>query len=155
MLTAAGEELRTVIGSLLTWGARWAFNNPEPGDLDPILLLWWMRSRIRVDRLPQQRVVVQFDFKGAVEESYWLLLTKDDVSVCLTYPGFELDVLITADLATFFQIWLGKTDFYEACQEGLVAIDAIPALAEAFPKWFAYSPAAETVRAARAELSVG
>jgi DNA-binding HxlR family transcriptional regulator len=149
-LTKAGQELQPVIDTLLQWGARWAFNQPEANELDPILLLWWMRGRIYLDQLPAQRVVVQFDFKGEGSESYWLVLTKEDVSICLTHPGFEVDVLITADLATFFEIWLGHKDFYMALNEGLVKIEAIPALAQAFPGWFAYSHAAATVRAATA-----
>jgi DNA-binding HxlR family transcriptional regulator len=153
-LTKAGQELQTVIDSLLTWGARWAFDQPELNDLDPILLLWWMRNRVHVERLPKQRVVVQFDFKGAVDESYWLVLTKEDVSVCLTDPGFDLDVLVTADLAAFYRIWLGHLDFSAALQEGLVKIEAIPALARNFPHWFAYSQAAATVRASTTAVSV-
>jgi DNA-binding HxlR family transcriptional regulator len=153
-LTKAGQELQTVIDSLLTWGARWAFGQPEASDLDPILLLWWMRSRVRVEQLPKQRVVVQFDFKGAVDESYWLVLTKEDVSVCLTYPGFDLDVLVTADLAAFYRIWLGHMDFSAALQEGLVKIEAIPLLADSFPAWFTYSAVAATVRAVKAEMRV-
>ncbi len=147
-LTPAGRELQTVIDALLTWGARWAFGPPEPHDLDPVLLLWWMRSRVRVEQLPPQRVVVQFDFRGAVTESYWLVLTKEDVSVCLTHPGFEPDVLVTADLAAFYRIWLGHLDFDTALQAGLVKIEAVPALAGDFPHWFAYSHAATAVRAA-------
>ena len=146
-LSQAGEELQAVIGSLLTWGAQWAFNEPEPDELDPILLLWWMRGRVRAEQLPEQRVVVQFDFKGPATENYWLVLTREDVSVCLTAPGFELDVLVTADLATYFQVWLGKIPFSEARQEGLVEVEAIPSLAKAFPDWFAYSPVAATVSA--------
>jgi DNA-binding HxlR family transcriptional regulator len=153
-LSQAGEELQAVIGSLLTWGAHWAFNDPEPNELDPVLLLWWMRDRVRVDQLPQQRVVVQFDFKGAVNESFWLVLTKEDVSVCLTSPGFELNVLITADLATYFKIWLGKIRFSDALDEGLVEIDAIPSLADTFPDWFAYSYVAATVYATIAESPI-
>jgi DNA-binding HxlR family transcriptional regulator len=154
-LTEAGRELQAVINALLIWGARWAFNEPDANDLDPVLLMWWIRGRIRVDQLPEHRVVVQFDFTGARSESFWLVLTKDDVSVCLTDPGFGLDVLVTADLATFFQIWLGRVSFYDAMKDGYVEIDAIPALANALPTWFAYSLAAPAVRAVAAELSVG
>lgn len=152
-LTEAGQALQPVIGSLLTWGARWAFNDPEPGDLDPILLLWWMRDRVRTDQLPERRVVIQFDFRGAVGDSYWLVLTREDVSVCLTSPGFELDLLVTADLATYFKIWLGRTSFSEALAAGLVEIDGIPVLADAFPNWFGYSYAAPAVREIREELA--
>jgi DNA-binding HxlR family transcriptional regulator len=152
-LTEAGQELQAVVNSLLEWGARWAFEEPEEDDLDPVLLMWWMRSRVCHDELPEHRVVVQFDFTGAKYESFWLVLTQEDVSVCLTDPGFGLDVLVTADLATFFQIWLGRISFDHAFQDGLVEVDAIPSLAQAFPSWFAYSLAAPAVRAVAADLS--
>lgn len=152
--TEAGRQLQDVINSLLYWGARWAFGEPEEEELDPVLLMWWMRSRICSDRLPPQRVVVRFDFQGAKSESFWLLLTREDVSVCLTNPGFDLDVLVTADLAAFFQIWMGRLSFDDALSDGLVEVDAIPALAEAFPTWFDYSLAAPAVRSVAAELSV-
>lgn len=146
-LTQAGEELKNVIGALLEWGAQWAFGEPEPEDLDPLLLMWWMRNRVLVERLPEQRVVVQFDFTGAADETYWLVLTQEDVSLCLIHPGFEIDVLVTADLATFFQVWLGRTRLAEANRDGRIEIDSLPVLAEAFPTWFGYSPAAGAVRA--------
>ena len=147
-LTPAGKELQTVINALLVWGARWAFEEPQEKDLDPVLLMWWMRDRVRLERLPEQQVVVRFDFTGVKCETFWLLLNKEDVSICLTNPGFDLDLLVTADLATFFQIWLGRLSFGEALQDGRVEIDGIPALAEALPGWLAYSLAAPAVRAA-------
>lgn len=147
-LTEAGQELQAVIDSLLVWGARWAFAEPDAADLDPLLLMWWMRSRVHVAQLPAGRILIRFDFTGAKAESYWLLLTREDVSVCLSDPGFELDVLVTADLSAFFQIWLGRLSFAGARRNGLVAVDAVPSLAAAFPSWFAYSLAAPTVRAA-------
>jgi DNA-binding HxlR family transcriptional regulator len=68
--TSAGQELDALIDVLLTWGARWTFGEPDPTDLDPLLLLWWMRSRICIDQLPQERIVVQFDFYGATTGTY-------------------------------------------------------------------------------------
>jgi DNA-binding HxlR family transcriptional regulator len=150
-LTEAGKELQTVINSLLVWGARWAFEEPEENDLDPVLLMWWMRDRVRTDQLPEQQVIVRFDFVGAKYETFWLLLNKEDVSICLTHPGFDIDLLVTADLSTFLQIWLGRISFAEALQDGRVEIDGVPALAEALPNWLAYSLAAPAVRAAALE----
>lgn len=152
-LTEAGQELQTVIQSMLIWGARWAFEEPEANELDPVLLMWWLRSRVCVAQLPEHRVVVRFDFTGAKYDTFWLLLTREDVSVCLTDPGFDLNVLVTADLSTFFQVWLGRVDFAAALREGLIEIDAIPTLADAFPSWFAYSLAAPAVRAANQPLT--
>jgi len=145
--TKACQELRAVINELLVWGARWAFEEPEEQDLDPTLLMWWMRDRVCVAELPEHRVVVRFDFTGAKYEKFWLVLTKGDVSLCLTDPGFELNVVVTADLSAFFQIWLGRVSYFDALRDGRVEVDAIPRLADAFPTWFAYSLAAPAVRA--------
>jgi DNA-binding HxlR family transcriptional regulator len=149
-LTSAGEELRDVISALMVWGAKWAFDEPTEEQLDPILLLWWMRNRVCRDQLPQERVVIQFDFHHHKTETYWLLLTPDDVSVCLTYPGFETNVLVTAELSIFFQLWLGRISYREAVNDYGLQVDAIPKLAQAFPSWFAWSLAAPAVRAAKA-----
>jgi DNA-binding HxlR family transcriptional regulator len=149
-LTDAGNELNSVIHSLLIWGATWAFEEPEADELDPVLLMWWMRGRVCLEQLPEHRVVVRFDFTGAKYERFWLILNKNDVSICLTDPGFELDVLVTADLSAFFQIWLGRLSYHDALSAGYVEVDAIPALANAFPTWFAYSLASSAVQASRA-----
>lgn len=146
--TEAGLELQEVIQSLLIWGARWAFEEPSPEDLDPVLLMWWMRDGVVVENLPEDRVVVQFDFPRAQVETYWLVMQPADVSLCLSHPGYQIDVLVTADLAVYLQIWLGRMEFERAVANQQVTIDAIPALAAAFPTWFTYSKAAPTVRAA-------
>jgi len=146
-LTPAGIELQGVMQALLVWGAQWAFEEPAPKDLDPLLLMWWMRNSVCAEQLPEQRVVIEFDFNGALVETYWLVLTRQDHSLCLTHPGFEIDVLVTADLATFFQIWLGRIELADAVRAGRVSVDAIPSLTNAFPSWFTYSLAAPAVRA--------
>ena len=63
-LTPAGEALQDVIGSLLVWGATWAFGDPSTEQLDPLLLMWWMHNRVNADRLPEGKTIVQFDFHG-------------------------------------------------------------------------------------------
>jgi DNA-binding HxlR family transcriptional regulator len=150
-LTQAGYELQDVIQTLLVWGARWAFDVPSEEQLDPLLLLWWMRDRVILTAIPQERVVIQFDFQHKKRETYWLLLTPSDVSICLTYPGFETDVLVMTPLTTFFQLWMGRISYEEALAEQGMSVEAIPSLARAFPTWFAWSLAAPAVRAVRAE----
>jgi DNA-binding HxlR family transcriptional regulator len=152
-LTEAGQELHQVIDALLEWGAQWAFSEPDEAELDPVLLLWWMRRGTRLDRLPPERVVLQFDFYGARTGSYWLLLEPSDVSVCLKHPGFDIDLLVTADIAAFYQVWLGRISFAEARRHELVQLDGLPTLVRAFPTWFVWSPAAKAVRTAIARGS--
>jgi DNA-binding HxlR family transcriptional regulator len=147
-LTRAGRDLQRVIDVLGGWGARWAFGDPRPTELDPIVLLWWMRRRVHRHRLPSRRVVVQFDFRGGRTGSYWLVLERADVSVCLQHPKFEIDVRVAADIDGFYRVWLGRITLREAMREGLVRLDGMPQAVRAFPQWFAWSPMAERVRAA-------
>lgn len=149
-LTPAGRELQRLVDVLTEWGARWAFGDPDPADLDPVLLLWWMRGRVHRDRLPPQQVVVQFDFRGARTRTLWLLLDRRDVSVCRQHPGFEVDLLVTAEIAALFRVWLGRDTLAEAMRRDLIQLDGSPTLTRAFPGWFAWSPVAEVVRAAGA-----
>ena len=150
-LTRAGRELQPIIDLFGEWGARWAFGTPRPNELDPIILLWWMRRRVAFDHIPRRRVVIQFDFRGAPQRSYWLLIDHSDVSICLKDPGFEVDVILTADIATFYQVWLGRLPLIEAIRKSHVLLDGTPADIRALPKWFTWSPMADTVRAALAE----
>ena len=153
-LTRAGQELKEVINSLLVWGADWAFGEPTQEELDPLLLLWWMHDRVNSDQITEERVVVQFDFHGAAVGTYWLVLTSEDTSLCLTDPGYEVNVLVTADLATFFKLWLGRISYHEAIRDYGVRVEGLPRHIRAFPNWFAWSPAAPTVRAARSAVAL-
>jgi DNA-binding HxlR family transcriptional regulator len=150
-LTAAGRELQQIVDLFGEWGARWAFGDPRPNELDPIVLLWWMRRRVCLDRIPRRRVVIEFAFRGGPKRGYWLLIEPTDVSVCLKHPGFEIDLLVTADIMAFYRVWLGRSTLTEALRRKQVHLDGTPANVRAFPQWFTWSPMADTVRAATAD----
>lgn len=144
-LTQAGQELLAVISSLRAWGEAWAFGDPTPEDLDPVLLMWWMRNRVDVDQLPEYRIVVQFDFHGTETVTFWLILTTDDVTLCLTDPGYMINVLVTADLAAFFKLWGERISYQEALNDYEIRVEGIPSLIRAFPNWFGWDPALKIV----------
>jgi DNA-binding HxlR family transcriptional regulator len=147
-LTPAGRELGQVVDRLGEWAARWAFRDPDPEDRDPVLLLWWMHGRINRDLLPPRRVVVRFDFRRATKRCIWLVLERTDVSVCPTDPGFDTDLVVTADISDLYRVWLGRITFGRAVEDGLIELDGPPALARAFPRWLQLSHLAGAVRAA-------
>jgi DNA-binding HxlR family transcriptional regulator len=150
-LTTAGRELQRIIDLFGEWGARWAFGPPRPTELDPIILLWWMRRRVAFDRMSRRRRVIQFDFSGAPQRSYWLVIDPGDVSVCLKHPGFDVDMTVAANIMTFYQIWLGRLSMAEAMRKSHVRLDGTPTDIRAFPTWFTWSPMAGTVRTAMAD----
>lgn len=141
-LSKAGMELRPVVEALLRWGSKWTFEEPTSNELDPVLLMWWMRRRTRTEELPDQRVVAQFDFRR-VDGSFWLVLDRSDVSVCLKRPKFDIDLWIEADLSVFYQVWLGRLEFDEAVRQGGVAVRSTPELERRFSSWFRWSPAVD------------
>jgi DNA-binding HxlR family transcriptional regulator len=142
-LTPAGQELEPIITQLGVWGQRWANRDIGPDDLDPKLLTWDMRRRIYRNRLPNRRVSMQIDFTGARRESIWMLLEPSEITVCLTDPGFDLDLLVTADTVAFHRVWIGRLSLGAAMRDGLITLQGMRDVVRAFPSWLALSSYAD------------
>ena len=151
-LSEAGRELKPVIEALGAWGVRWAFGDPHPEELDAGLLVWKIHQRINRERLPQRRIVVEFDFTGPRARRVWLLLEPREVSVCVSPPGFDSDLVVRADLMLFYRVWLGQIDYNAALRCGDLLVEGIPALATQLPQWFMWSPMARFVKGAGAQV---
>jgi DNA-binding HxlR family transcriptional regulator len=141
-LSVAGEELRPVVESLGRWGWRWAARELRPDNLDSKLLMWFVRRRIRVDRLPPERVTVRFEFRGTPglpTERFWLVLHRPEVDLCLGDPGFEVDLDVTTDVRAFTQVYLGYIRLADAVREGSVSVAGRSVLRREFSRWIGVS----------------
>jgi DNA-binding HxlR family transcriptional regulator len=147
-LTEAGEELRPIVFGLAEWGARHAFGDPQPEELDPELLMWWLCGRITSVGV-ERKTVIQFDVHD-VRRFFWLVVEPADVSVCIVDPGFELDAVVRADLATLYRVWEGEIDLLDAVRGGEAQISGTRPIVSQLPEWLALSPVVPYVRAARA-----
>jgi DNA-binding HxlR family transcriptional regulator len=150
-LTPAGQELRPVIEQLGEWGQRWARSQLRREDLDPGLLMWDIHRRLNVDRLPERRVVVRFDFRGMPPASrcpttWWLILQRPEVDLCLKDPGFEEDLVVRADVAALTRVWMGDVRLVDALRQDLIRLDGLPIFRRAFPTWLALSSFAPVPR---------
>jgi DNA-binding HxlR family transcriptional regulator len=139
-LTPAGLALSPVIMALWEWGETWAFGDPTEEELNPVLLMWWLRSRVETALLPTRRVVAQFDFDGARRGSFWLVMTRDEATLCLVDPGYAIDLVVTADLKAFFRVWGRRLTYGDALRSGELSIKGIPSLTRVFPRWFGWVP---------------
>lgn len=148
VMTPAGTALWPVLDSLMTWGAQWAFDQPDEQELDPVLLMWWIRRGTVPERMPHQRVTVEFRFEDDEHGRYWLLVVNDDVSVCMDPPPFDVDVWVETDMRSLYRVWLGRIDYRDALARGLLDVHGTPALERSFPRWFDWSPAFPAVREA-------
>jgi DNA-binding HxlR family transcriptional regulator len=147
-LTEAGEELRPIVEQFGVWGQRWARRKVEEGDLDAPLLMWDIRRCVRPDGLPDRRVVVAFTFPDAKigHGRWWLVFHLGDVDLCLSDPGFEVDVHVTAGLRTMTEVWLGDISVGDAVRSGAMNLTGRTALVRAFPKWIGLSTFARVER---------
>jgi len=142
-LTESGREFRTAIEALGTWGQRWTVR-VQRDNLDSGLLMWNIRRRVALDRLPERRVVVHFEFRGipsgrSMVKKCWLILERSGCDVCLSDPGYEVDVWVDADLASLVTVWLGDVSFAAAVREKKIRLAGTPALVREFPAWLMLS----------------
>ncbi|MEY2476566.1 MAG: hypothetical protein QOG87_1881 [Actinomycetota bacterium] len=140
-LTAAGRDLEAVVMGIGDWAMQWLSGDPAKEHLDGAHMIWRVRQRIVHERLPDRRTVLRFDFPGAHRgRTIWLLLDPTGSSVCERDEGFEVDLLVSADLTEFMRIWAGRSTWNEAIAAGTVTLEGPRALVRAFPTWFALSP---------------
>lgn len=147
-LTAAGWELKPLIVGLGVWGHRWVGGQLREDDLDPSLLMWDIRRRINLAAFPASRTCLQFDFVGARRGRcrWWLLGDSHAVDLCLTDPGFDVDLYVTTDVRTLTRVWNGDLPLARALRDGGIELHGPKHLRRAFPSWLRLSVFAGTPR---------
>jgi DNA-binding HxlR family transcriptional regulator len=149
-LTAAGEELRPLIMQLGTWGQRWSRSSMESHDLDAGLLMWDIRRNLHVDKLPQQRAVIHFEFADAPKgmRRWWLVIDEGEVDLCLEDPGTEVDVTLSTSVRTLTRIWMGDLSLAQARTQGILKVLGPARLVRCLGDWLGASTFAHVLPAA-------
>ena len=99
-----------------------------------------MCNALRRDSLPDQRVVIRFDFTGyRPHERYWLLIEDRETEICKTYPGLDEDLYITADAEAFVRWHAGQLSWAEACRDDRIRLVGPAWLFRDCPRWNARS----------------
>jgi DNA-binding HxlR family transcriptional regulator len=148
--TPACEELRPLLFGLAEWGARWAFGEPRPDELDPTMLMWRIRSRIDPAAFGHRRVVLYVQVPDARRRRFWFLIEPGDVSLCITDPGYDVDITLEAPLAVLYKVWVGAAEFPAAARDGLLSATGARDLLHRLPEALRLSPVAPHVRRALA-----
>jgi DNA-binding HxlR family transcriptional regulator len=146
-LTGAGRDLEDIVMQLSIWGQQWARDN-ELDDLDPGFLAWSMHLRMNTDAMPPGRTVVQFEFTGTPSDCrrFWLVNDAGKVDMCLKHPGFDVDLVVRADIKHFVEAWRGFRDLEAEIRAGRIRLEGPSALKKAFPGWLLLSMLAPHAR---------
>jgi DNA-binding HxlR family transcriptional regulator len=139
-LTPAGQELGPVMAQIGLWSERWLRRPIFEEKPDTGLLMWWMRGTVKTDALPAGRTVIHFHFRRAPEKlrHFWLVLP--DADLCLTDPGFGVDITVRSDAKTLTAVWVGDLGIAEALSRGTIELEGPRQLVRSFPNWFGLHP---------------
>jgi DNA-binding HxlR family transcriptional regulator len=148
--TLACEDLRPLIFGLAEWGARWAFGEPRPDELDPTVLMWWIRGGIDPAPFGDRRVVLHIQVPDARRQRFWFVVQPHDVSLCFTDPGYDVDVTLESPLGVLYQVWEGVIELPAAVRDGLLLLTGRRGVLLLLPDALRFSPVAPYVRKARA-----
>lgn len=137
-LTEAGEELRPIIESIGLWGQRWSRGEVDPANLDASLLMWDIGRRVATENIPPRRVVVHFHLEGSTDNKsrFWLVLDGEDADLCLTDPGFEVDLHVKGHVRAMVRYWMGLAEIDELVQAGELELEGPREMLRRFPSWF-------------------
>ncbi|MGR3464946.1 winged helix-turn-helix transcriptional regulator [Limimaricola sp.] len=140
-LTPAGEELRPLIIGIGNWGQRWIESRLSLRNLDPSLLMWDIRRNFDPDPRPERRCTIQFLYPELPEamRDWWLVVDRDGTDLCRVDPGFDVDILITADLRAMTSVWMGMNRLVDEIETGAIRIDAPPGLERQVKEWMKLS----------------
>ena len=140
-LTQAGEEIGPIIEQLGVWGQRWARSDLSKKDLDPSLLMWDAHRRIDTSHFPDERTVLRFEFVDYPSKLrlWWLVVTGEEVDICLKDPGHEVNLFIQSTLKTMTQIWVGDLSINKARRDKLLHLTGDTALRNSMSSWIGRS----------------
>jgi DNA-binding HxlR family transcriptional regulator len=138
-LTPAGESARDIVRALGHWGLTHTRDRITADDLDPALMMWTMRQRADIGALPDQRVVIRFEFSGVPANRskfrvMWLVLDRSGVDVCVKDPGFPVDITVRGNIVVFVRIFLGQMTWEDVMGKA-VAIEGNARIAQRIPEW--------------------
>jgi DNA-binding HxlR family transcriptional regulator len=136
-LTSAGWELKPMVEALGIWGNRWVRGQLNEDDLDPDVLMWDVRRRINLENMPSTQICIHFEFTDtpAKQSGYWLVGSTQGVELCLTDPGFDVDLYVTTDVRTLTLVWNGDTALSARIEDGTVELHGGSDIRNAFPTW--------------------
>lgn len=148
LLTEAGQALVPTIESLASWSKQWLPATLSRDRADPDLVMWDMHRRMRCERMPTARTVIQFEFTDQPEtrRHRWIVGESGEVELCITDPGFEVDLFVTTDSRTVTLVWYGDIPLRRALADGRIEVHGPSQLCRDFPSWLKLNLLAEVPR---------
>ena len=113
--TNSCEELFPVIEQIGSWGMRWARQQMTEDDFDLQLLMLHLERYIQPDNLIGNETVIRFNFSDVADyANWWIVVTGEDVDVCVHDPGKVVDVYFNVSVRVMCELWMGDISYRRA-----------------------------------------
>jgi hypothetical protein len=108
-----------------------------PEHLDPYVALWLMCRGLRYLQLPDGRVTVRFEMRNTLRDPrrVWLLVHQPEPEICVKPPGFDEDLVVTADPSWLARWVLGQSSLGHGMKARLVEVNGPRHLVRTLAAW--------------------
>ena len=138
--TQSCKELLPIIRSLGDWGMSWARANLTEKDYDVELLMLYLKRSIVPQKLIGRETVIRFKFTDIEEyPDWWLVVTGEEVDLCVKNPGKDIDVYFTSSVKAMADIWMGDNTYKKAIRDGDLKIVGHAMLTHNVTTWMSNS----------------
>lgn len=146
-LTPTGRELKPVLTAMGKWGMKWAFERMDTGQLNRATIIRDFAVALRIDELPDGDHTIQFTITGDDEPVRRFILVRNGAAqVCEDNIGYDVDVYLTASLATLGRIWFGELALVTALDQGLLKVSGQSFYVRNLSRWLGTSQFADLNR---------
>jgi len=140
--TSMARKLEPIVHALGQWAHENIDCEVSLRDLDSRLLMWNVRRKIDLSQFPDRRSVVQFIFpdQPVAERHYWLIARPGcDTDLCVSDPGFPVDLFVESALKTLTSVWMGWSPIAPALKDGQIYVSGDAALKASIERWLVLS----------------
>ena len=102
-------------------------------------LMWQIRGYIDPEQLPNRQLVFQFRFADPDLDynKYWALIRPGfPIEICVTIPGYEVDLFIETNCMSLSSIILSRTTIARELEEGRLFLGGDAILSRTMDRWF-------------------
>jgi DNA-binding HxlR family transcriptional regulator len=141
--TAAAVALEPALDALARWAQCHIEAEAALCNVTVSSLMWQLRKQIEVDALPQRRVVIQFRFSdpGLHDDTWWALIQPGaPVEVCVSIPGFDIDLFVETNRTSLAGIMLARTTLAVELANGGLYLSGDAVLSRTMHRWLRIGP---------------
>lgn len=140
VLTPSGNELKPVLKEIGRWGMKWVFDSMAPEELNFSVLVRDFATKLNMEYFPGERSTLQFNLLDDDQPlKEFVHISKGEFQLCSENSGFDVDIYVSADIATYGAVWFGKLSIVDAMKTKKLSIVGANIYVQQPSKWMGVS----------------